>query len=91
MRAVQRTADKVCSSLCSEEKRTFIKLGSLIMIEEDKETVKQIFAAMAGELPLKNLSEHVQRLLPSVLVNTNNWKAARAWTEWWMRPVHLSM
>ena len=63
LRAVQRTTEKVCSSLCFEEKRTFIKLGSLITIEEDKETVKQIFAAMVGELPLQNLFEHVQYTL----------------------------
>ena len=59
MRAVQRTAEKVCSSSCSEEKWTFIKLGSMIMLEEDKDTVKQIFAAMTGEWPLQNLPKHL--------------------------------
>ena len=45
MRAVQCAADKVSCSL--EEKQTFMKLGSLIMVEKE-EVVRQIFATMAG-------------------------------------------
>lgn len=89
MRAVQRAADKVCCS--SKEKQTFMKLGSFIMLEEEEEIVHQIFATMAGEQTLPNLPQHLQQLLPSVSLNTTAWKAAKPWTEWWMRPVHLSM
>ena len=90
LRAVQRTADKVCCGCSSKEKQTFIKLGSLIMMEEDEDAVKAIFAAMAGERPLQDLPRHIQQVLPSSTVNTKKWKAAKTWTEWWMRPLHLS-
>ena len=89
MKAVQRTADKVCCSL--EEKRTFMKLGSLIMEEENAETVQQIFAAMAGEETIQHLPKRLQQLLPFILANTTAWKAAKSWVSWWMRPMHLSM
>ncbi len=89
MRAVQRAADKVCCS--SEERQTFVKLGSLIMAEENKETVQQLFAAMAGEQKLQQLPKHLQQHLPSTVLNTTAWKAAKPWTQWWTRPVHLSM
>jgi len=59
MRAVQRAADKVCCSV--EEKQTFMKLGSLIMAEENAETVQQIFATMAGEQTLKLLPKRLQQ------------------------------
>lgn len=88
MRAVQRAADKVCCS--SEEKQTFMKLGSLIMVEEEEEIVQQIFATMAGEQTLQDLPQHLQQVLPSVLLDTTAWKAAKPWTQWWTRPVHLS-
>ena len=89
MRPVQRAADKVCCSL--EEKRTFMKLGSLIMVEEEEEIVQQIFATMAGEQTLQDLPQRLQQLLPSVLLDTTAWKAAKPWAQWWTRPVHLSM
>ena len=40
MRVVHRIADKVYS--CSEEKRIFSKLGSIIMSEEDEGIVRVI-------------------------------------------------
>ena len=89
MRAVQRAADKVCCSV--EEKQTFMKLGSLIMAEENAETVQQIFATMAGEQTLKLLPKRLQQLLPTTQLNTTAWKAAKSWASWWMRPMHLSM
>ena len=88
MRAVHRTADKVCS--CSEEKRIFSKLGSIIMSEEDEGIVRVIFATMAGELSLQDLPTHLKEQLPSTLVDTTKWKQASSWMQWWMRPVHLS-
>lgn len=62
MRAVHRAADKVCTA---EDKRTFIKLGSLIMVEEDKKTVEQLFMILAGEEGIRNLPEHLPNQLPS--------------------------
>lgn len=80
MRAVQRAADKVCCSV--EEKQTFMKLGSLIMAEENAETVQQT---------LRLLPKRLQQLLPTTQLNTTAWKAAKSWASWWMRPMHLSM
>ena len=75
MRAVQRAADKVCCSV--EEKQTFM-LGSLIMAEENAETVQQIFATMAGEQTLKLLPKRLQQLLPTTQLHTTAWKAAKS-------------
>lgn len=89
MRAVHRAANKVCSS--SDEKRTFIKLGSLIMRERCEDTVEDIFSVMSGDLPLQELPGHIQLQLPKTMVDNSAWKAATSWTQWWMRPIHLSM
>lgn len=86
MRAVQRTADKVYHSL--EEKQTFMKLGSLVMAEEEVETVQLIFATMSGEETIQNLPKHLHQQL---LSDTTAWKAAKSWVAWWQRPMHLSM
>ncbi len=88
MRVVHRAADKVCCSSSAEEKQTFIKLGSLIMVEEDKDTVQQLFMTMAGEQAVRNLPECLQKQLPFTQINTRKWTAAKPWTQW---PVHLSM
>ena len=90
MRAVQRTADKVCAT--SEERSVFIKLGALIMDEQSEENVKKIFTVMGGDAQLVTLPENLQCTLPQVLhsTNTRKWKDAKSWVQWWTRPTHLS-
>lgn len=90
MRAVQRTADKVCAT--SEERTVFIKLGALIMDEPSEENVKKIFAVLGGDCQFVALPENLQRSVPKALhsVNTKKWKDAKSWVQWWTRPTHLS-
>ena len=90
MRAVQRTADKVCST--PDEKSVFIKLGALIMDEQSEENVKKMFSVMGGDAQLNTLPENLQCALPEVSHPTNikKWKDAKSWVQWWTRPTHLS-
>ena len=88
MRAVHRTADKVCST--SEEKRVFTSLGSMIMAEQDEQIVRELFAAMAGRTSLEDLPARLKEQLPSMIVDNKRWELAHSWSQWWMRPVHLS-
>ena len=87
MRAVQRAAEKVCSN--REERSAFIKLGSLVIQEQN---VQKIFSVLAGELQVNNLPERLQQCLPesTFLVDTKKWKLAKNWVDWWTRPLHLS-
>ena len=90
MRAVQRTAEKVCSTL--DEKSVFMKLGALIMDEQNEENVKKMFTVIGGDAQLMTLPENLQCALPEVShsANTKKWKDAKSWVQWWTRPTHLS-
>lgn len=80
MRAVHRAAEKVCSS--REERSAFIKLGSLVISEEN---VQKIFGVLAGELQASSLPERLQQCLPecTFVIDTKKWKQAKNWAEWW--------
>ena len=51
MRALQRVADKVCTS--GQEKSVYTKLGSLLVNQNEEEKVIQLFKALSGETTLR--------------------------------------
>lgn len=91
MRALQRIADKVCSS--RQEKSVYTKLGSLIMDQHEEEKVIQLFKALSGETSLQSLPEEISAALPQTAssLDTTTWRSAISWVQWWTKPTHLSM
>lgn len=91
MRAAHRMSEKVCSS--AEERNVFNKLASAIMDETDQETVAALFSALDGDQRIGQLPEKVLQKLPSFACSLKNqrWKEAKAWVQWWSRPIHLKM
>ena len=90
MRALQRVADKVCSS--RQEKSIYTKLGSLIMDQHEEEKVIQLFKALSGETSLQSLPEEISAALPQAAssLDTTTWRSAKSWVQWWTKPTHLS-
>ena len=90
MRAVHHVAEKVCSS--REERSAFIKIGSLVTQERNGENVRKIFRVLAGEMQADQLPENLQQSLTetTVGIDTDKWKQAKSWAQWWTRPLHLS-
>ena len=93
MRSVEKVANrwKDCSV---ELRRVFVDLGYAILDAESREEVKTIFKILCGEGQLKEVSE----FLPSTALvqdymkehNAEHWSKCKKWSEWWLRPRHLS-
>ena len=91
MRALQRVADKVCTS--GQEKSVYTKLGSLLVNQNEEEKVIQLFKALSGETTLQSLPEEISAALPQAAssLDTTTWRSAKSWVQWWTNPMHLSM
>ena len=91
MRALQRVADKVCTS--RQEKSVYTKLGSLLRNQYEEEKVIQLFKALSGEITLQSLPQEISAALPQAAfsLDTATWRSAKSWVQWWTNPTHLSM
>ena len=90
MRALQRVADKVCST--HQERSVYMLLGSLIRNESDEKNVILLFKSLCGECRLDSLPEDIKVNLPTTALSLDvqAWKSAKSWVQWWTNATYLS-
>ena len=81
-----RVAKVVNPSVHSDGYKVFMAIAKRIPDEPSADVVLEAFDILQGKKPHSDFSKALPPDLMSFNVDTNDWKGAKTWVDWWKRP-----